>query len=302
MKNVFSLLLLCFIAAVAVIWLSWPDDKLHVIMCDVGQGDALLLTLGFQQLLIDTGPNQKVLDCLEKYLPLWDKQIEAVVITHDDADHAAGVLTILPQYQIGTLFRNQPWELTELGQKLENSIKNYQIETQPLTQGQVVTLHHQKEDVRFSVVWPEKKLLKQFQKTETIHNPNLILPNIVKSIDNDLSISGFIQYGQLDIYDGGDLGGEVELSLVKGGLTKDVDVMKVSHHGSKNSTYDDFINSISPETALIGVGKNNRYGHPSTRVIDLLRYSNINILETSQYGDVEIVADPATYKIISPQE
>ncbi|MBD3279477.1 MAG: DNA internalization-related competence protein ComEC/Rec2, partial [Candidatus Pacebacteria bacterium] len=87
--------ILVFSLAVALwllVWLvqSWPDKDTHVFFCDVSQGDAILITQGFNQVLIDAGPNEKVLNCLQQHLPFWDRSLELVVVTHLDQDHIGG--------------------------------------------------------------------------------------------------------------------------------------------------------------------------------------------------------------------
>lgn len=83
-------------AAVLVI----PDAKLHVIFCDVGQGDATLITYKTDQLLVDGGPGRRVLSCLEEHMPFYDRTIEAVVLTHDQTDHGGGLVHVRELYNV----------------------------------------------------------------------------------------------------------------------------------------------------------------------------------------------------------
>jgi len=84
-----------------LIIVSRPDNKPRIIFCDVGQGDGMILMQGSWQLLVDTGPeNGKMGICLGKYLPFWDKKLEAVIITHGDSDHAGGLKQIEKSYQL----------------------------------------------------------------------------------------------------------------------------------------------------------------------------------------------------------
>jgi len=98
-KRVLSLLAI----VASLLWLtifSFPDNKLHLIFCDVGQGDATLITKGFEQILIDGGPNDKVLQCLSSNMPFFDKTIEIIALTHPEADHMTGLLSVLDKYQV----------------------------------------------------------------------------------------------------------------------------------------------------------------------------------------------------------
>jgi len=95
------ILFLSLIVLVVLFWVTLPSKKVKVIFCDVGQGDAALVTYKNWQMLIDTGPNnKKVLTCLENNLPFWDKKIELLMITHGDSDHAGGLVDISKYYEI----------------------------------------------------------------------------------------------------------------------------------------------------------------------------------------------------------
>ncbi len=97
MKLWFKLLIL----AVLTIWAAvatLPDNYLHVVFCNVGQGDATLIYKGTNQLLVDGGPDDKVLDCLSRHMPFYDRRVEAVVLTHDNSDHSKGLTYVAQRY------------------------------------------------------------------------------------------------------------------------------------------------------------------------------------------------------------
>jgi len=96
-------LLKCLTLIASMTWLivfSFPDNRLHLVFCDVGQGDATLITKGFTQILIDGGPNDKVLTCLKNNLPFFDRTIEVVALTHPEADHLTGLISVLDKYKV----------------------------------------------------------------------------------------------------------------------------------------------------------------------------------------------------------
>ena len=98
------ILFLSLIVLVILFWLTLPSQKVNVIFCDVGQGDATLVTYKNWQMLIDTGLNNKnVLTCLENNVPFWDKKIEVVMVTHGDNDHSGGLTDVSKFYQIEQL-------------------------------------------------------------------------------------------------------------------------------------------------------------------------------------------------------
>ena len=81
--------------------LTLDDGRLHLIFCDVGQGDAILIrTTRSLDILVDGGPDERVLNCLGKHLPFWDRKLEMVILTHPHADHFTGLLTAFKRYSV----------------------------------------------------------------------------------------------------------------------------------------------------------------------------------------------------------
>ena len=86
------------------LWQQWPDGKLHVVFCDVGQGDGALIVLGSFQALVDTGPSEeKLFICLGKAMPFWDRQIDLVFLSHGDKDHIGALGGLEKRYKIGKI-------------------------------------------------------------------------------------------------------------------------------------------------------------------------------------------------------
>jgi competence protein ComEC len=89
------------------VWKQWPDERLHVSFCDVGQGDASVIVLGPFQALVDTGADKKkVLECLASQMPFWDRRIEVVFISHADNDHTGALGEIKKRYQVDRVVDN----------------------------------------------------------------------------------------------------------------------------------------------------------------------------------------------------
>ena len=89
----------------------------------------------------------------------------------------------------------------------------------------------------------------------------------------------------------GDISKSIEQKLAEEGIDLDSDILKVSHHGSKYSTIDEFLAKVSPQIAVIEVGKDNSYGHPTQEVLDRLVKYGIDIFRTDQNGDIKIISD-----------
>src|SRR3989344_406066 len=81
--------------------LKFNDGKLHVVFCDVGQGDAVFIrTPKGSDILVDGGPNDSVLSCLANNMPFWDRDLELVISTHPDADHSTGLVSVIKRYSV----------------------------------------------------------------------------------------------------------------------------------------------------------------------------------------------------------
>src|SRR3989344_341375 len=133
-----------------------PDGRLHLVFCDVGQGDAAYLRApNGQDMLIDAGPDNRVLSCLGKYMPFWDRSIDLVVLSHPQKDHLEGLIPVIERYNIGYLVSPVIGNDTEGYKKLVQLISQKNIKVKNLYQGDAFSLG----EVRFSVLWPERNWL-----------------------------------------------------------------------------------------------------------------------------------------------
>jgi competence protein ComEC len=233
---------------------QWPDGKLHIIMCDVGQGDALIVIKGYNQVLIDGGRNDgKVLACLGKYISFWDRKIEMVVMTHGDSDHSGGLLEVAKRYQMGTFIEG----LSEDVVKVDRQVKVVRAEP-----GMRIKLG--------AMNW-------EVLSAETAMKENE--GSIVLRLEADNRSALFT----------GDAPIAVEEALLNGSIPLEpVEVIKIAHHGSRNSSEEPFLRALKPQIALISVGKQNHYGHPHDEVIKRLDSLGIRYWRTDQGGDVKL--------------
>jgi competence protein ComEC len=259
-------------ALVGIILISYPDKKLHIIACDVGQGDALLVTMGSDQILIDGGPNNKVLDCLASHMPFWDRKIELVVLTHSEKDHYQGLIEVFRRYQVETMFRTPLDAGSNDWQVLESAVGGNGTKIVNPTTGMNASLGL----MHLEILNP--------LETNVLGNPN------------DFSIVLNLTYKDFDALFTGDIGPEVIDEVLATGRVKEVELLKVPHHGSKNGLTADLLAAASPEVATIGVGKN-QWGHPHQEVLDILANYGLQVLRTDQLGDVEIITDGQTWRV-----
>jgi competence protein ComEC len=312
--------IILFFALAIFVWeifFKWPDDFLHVTTCDVGQGDAILLSLGFIQALIDTGPDESVLSCLDKQMPFWDKNIDVLVITHFDEDHIGGFQQLTQVYSINYLFLpltnyKDSKTFLELKEQISAMQKFGTIVKEPFLGQQIVfsefRLTYQAKynstnsSLSLTFLTPTDLDLKEYKSLEATkalfwQAPEHELSDedwqklAIKKSDNNGSIVIIANFGEVKILLLGDLESTREVALLDDGLITRVDIQKVGHHGSKTSSSIELIHKSKPEISLISCGLNNQFGHPNEEVLENLESIASQVLRTDQLGTIEIVSD-----------
>ena len=288
-KYIFGIIGLSFLALVLA-GSSASDDKLHLITCDVGQGDAILAVYKGNQILIDGGPDRRVLDCLAKYMPFWDKKIELVILTHPQDDHYGGLVEVFRSYEVDTFVANQVDSSTAGYRVLKNLVEASGVRVVNPTNNTSFRLGL----LYLDIVHPSSALADD-NKAKTGKG---VLGAFTSSKNlNDYSVVAILSLGEFDALLTGDIGPNLIPEILARGEIKDVEYIKVPHHGSKNGLTQELLERSKPEVAVISVGRNNRYGHPHEEVLKMLNDENIKTLRTDELGDVEIETDGDTYSI-----
>lgn len=245
------------------------DDHLHIYILNVGQGDALLIkTPNGNWGMIDSGKNTIVLEELEKTLPFFIRHLSFIVLTHPDADHIEGFIEILKRYEIKTVFTNKTAKQSRLFDNIVQQLASNNIDQYELAEMNDFIF----DNVYFDIIWPIKPT--DYLKIED---------------SNDTSISMIISYGKFEFYTAGDLSFTQENQAIS--FARDIDIMKVSHHGSATSTNPALLKKLTPEIAIISAGKNNSYGHPHKNILTNLQNESIHVMRTDETGMVEIKTD-----------
>ncbi len=253
------ILFLSLIGLIGVFYFTLPNNKPVVVVCDVGQGDAILAEYKNIQLLVDVGPdNKKVLKCLENHMPFWDKTIEVIILTHGDSDHVGGLNDVIKTYKVNNFFSNGL-----LNEEIEQKISSKKIAQNDMVE---VGLFN------FDVVWPSAYV--ETSVGEEDSNKNSVVGILgVKNSGWSMFLSG-------------DMETEAEQKLVwRKILDSPVTVLKVSHHGSKTATSQELLDVLKPKMAVISVGKNNRFGHPTSEVLERLKNVGAEIKRTDMDGE-----------------
>lgn len=270
----------------------YPDQNLHVVFCDVGQGDAILITKGTTQILVDAGPNQKVLGCLSNHLPFWDRTIEVVIATHPDSDHLGGLPDVIKGYSVTQLISHSLINNTAIFWAFREQVLEKNIPVYSPKAGDKIQLG----EIIFEVLFPQEKLgdkLVWQKETDTQVLGAYAYPDNT----NEASITTLFSYGDFDILLPGDISSqEEEVISTETDIDKDIEVLKVAHHGSKYSSSEEFLERIDPKLAVISVGKNS-WGHPTKEVLERLSQQAIKLLRTDLDGEIELVSDGKSWGV-----
>ena len=275
------LLSVALVVGASVLWsqlLSSPDGNLRVYFLDVGQGDStLIVTPSGKQVLVDGGPGaESAAESLSGKLPLGDRSLDLVVLTHLDDDHSRGLFAILERYSVGALMvgnrmadspRFIPWQavLDRRGIPRIDVESGFQVQLEP---GVVMDVLNPQ---RAEGVWPP----------EDRNNDSIVLRLV---------------YDRARFLLAADIEAEAEGFLARNSLDLDSAVLKVSHHGSGTSTTQLFLDRVSPLVAVVSAGEDNSFGHPAPNVIDRLEGSVgvEGVYRTDQHCTVEIITDGST--------
>ena len=239
---------------------------------DVGQGDAILIkTPTGQNILVDGGRDKTVLRRLAENLPWFDRQLDLVILTHPDDDHAAGLAAVAGRFKIKRLVYTALADESPGYLALMAEIKKQNIPAVIIDRPQIINLSP---SIRLEILSPIKSFVGQAPQ------------NI-----NDTSVVSRLVYGQSTILLTGDLEMEGEEQLLADGAPIEAQVLKVSHHGSDSGSGEAFLSAVKPKIAIISVGADNTFGHPNRRILKRLERIGATVYRTDQQGTIRLFSD-----------
>ena len=268
---------LSLVAAAIMVWLfavTTQDNNLHVSFLDVGQGDAILIQKGNQQVLIDGGPSPQAIGLgLGEKIPFWDRTIELVVLTHPSADHVTGLVEVLNRYNVKQVLYP---DLAYASGIYDEWLRLVQEKGTKCTLAQA----GQQIDLGGGVA------------LEVLNPPRPLLTDTESDIDNN-GIVLRLSMNEISFLLTADTMWETELELIHNRANLNSTVLKVGHHGSDTSTTPQFLAVVNPRIAVISVGADNEYGHPTDEVMTKLRekIGVENIYRTDEDGTIEFITD-----------
>lgn len=267
-------ILMALLAAAVVIWYAVLKEdrggRLTVAFLDVGQGDAIYIESPTgAQMMIDGGPDGKVLRELGGELPFYDRSIDLLLISNPDKDHIAGFIDVLKRFKVENVILPGTFNDSAAYAALKETVRLEGAKQITATRGMEADLGG---GARLTVLFPDR--------------------DVGGLEPNTGSIVAKLTYGETCFLFPGDAPAAVEEYLAS--LDRELlrcQVLKVGHHGSRTSTSESFLGRISPAYAVISDGKENKYGHPHQEVLERLRSFDAEVLRTDQLGTVLFYSD-----------
>ena len=257
-----------------------PSKNLEIFFVDVGQGDCCLIrTISNKIVLIDGGGTSSDYDVgksvlLPYLLHRKISKIDYIIISHFDTDHVKGILTIMEELKVKSVVISRQNVDSDNYEKFKRIVKQKNIRVIDVNKKDKLKIE---KDIYFEIIWPNDS------------------NNIIKNPLNNNSIVCKLVYNNFSILFTGDIEEIAEKEILKeyksNSKILNSTILKVAHHGSKTSTCKEFLERINPKIALIGVGKNNKFGHPNKEIIERLSNNKTKIYRTDEMGEIGILVD-----------
>lgn len=263
------LIFISIVSLISITSIKIPKE-LKINFIDVGQGDSCLITTPQnKKVIVDSGGSESYDVGKNVLLPyLLDKRItkiDYIMISHFDTDHCKGFEYVLENIKVKNVIISKQSETSENFKQIMKIIR--------------------KKRINLIIVQKETKI-----KIDNFTTVDILSPqseNIADNMNDNSIVAKFEAYN-FSILFTGDASEKIEKELIKEKINLKSDILKVSHHGSKTGTSEEFLKSVKPKIALIGVGENNKFGHPTKDVIKRLTENKIKIYRTDTDGEIRI--------------
>ncbi len=267
-----------FVFIVVFLFLFDFTNNLEVVFFDVGQGDSILIKSPYgQNILIDGGPDNKVLEKLGNNLSWYDKEIDLLIISHPHDDHIIGFIEIVKRYKVNKIIYTGVKHSSPGYLKLLKEIEKKEIPLVVIDQIQNIFLG---DNCDLNILYPNESFLDKK----------------VKNLNNNSIVSKLDCIGHKFLFTG-DAEKEQEEEILNSGVDIKADVSKLGHHGSNTSNTYDFLKTVNPTFAVIQVGADNDFGHPKKSVLDFLDAENIKYFRNDLDGTIKFIDMKGELKI-----
>ena len=265
-KNIINILFFSLAIYILTLGSNSNGSGPEIVFFDVGQGDAILIQQDNFQILIDGGPDDRILYELAKKMPKNDKTIEVVVLTHPHEDHIRGLMNVLEGYVVERLLLNR---VESENKAYRYMLENYEEILMEVVKGDTV----QYKDILATVLFPFDE---EREVYANLNNESVVL--LVEVYDYRVLLMG---------------DGEVELEqrLLENLEIENIHILKAGHHCSKTSSSEMFLRKVNPTTAICSCGRGNRFGHPHYETLQKFEMLNVQYLITYMEGNIVIKFD-----------
>ena len=270
----FKILSSIFIVIIFILFFNLNNNanfknKMIIHYIDVGQGDCILIQVNNKNLLIDSGPSTNRKYLLNYLKKINIKKLDYIIETHPQDDHIGNMDTIIKRYNVEKFYSPKVTTSSDTFDSLLSALVDKNLKINVLKKG--TNQINLGKNANLKVLSPKKDFT-----SDNLNNYSPIIK--INFLNNSFLFTGDAETSDenLVLFENNDL---------------KADVLKVGHHGSSTSTSLDFLNSVDPSVAIISVGKNNSYGHPSQKVLSLLDESNIKTLRTDISGNIIVISD-----------
>ena len=268
---------LTFSLLAAVAWgqaVSSHDGLLHVIFLDVGQGDSVfIVTPQGQRILVDGGSDPtRAVHALNAHLPFWDRDLDLVVATHPDEDHMRGLIGVVQRHGVAAVVEGVT-DSSPLYLQWRQAMNKKSLGPTSVYRGYAIRLD-------------------EAMSLQVLNPP--IDPVARYFLDaNNNSVVLRLAFGEVSFLLTGDIEQQTEMALLQGKEHLASTVLKVPHHGSRNSTSSSFLTAVDPKVAVVQAGSNNPYGHPHVEVVQRLESAigKEHLYITANHGAVELITN-----------
>ena len=250
----------------------WPPRGWVLVMCDVGQGDALVLAAGQgAAVVVDAGPDARAVDgCLRR---LGVRRVALALLTHLHSDHVDGLPGVLGGRQVDVVEVGPLDEPADGAERVAGAVADKRVPVRRVVTGE----QSQIGPLRWRVLWPARVLRDG-------------------SVPNNASIVILVEVAGLRLLLTGDVEEAAQRALRRALAGITVDVLKVAHHGSPSQD-PGLLAGLRPRVALVSVGADNRYGHPAPATLGLLGAVGAAVWRTDRDGDVAVVGDGGRLRV-----
>ena len=277
-KSLVASLVICL---VSFIWLPpdlpakpWPPKNWLMVQCDVGQGDGTVVRTGSgQAIVIDVGVDDAQMDrCLRD---LRITTIPVLVLTHFHADHVMGLASVLAKRKVGQVWVSPLPDPPATTASVQSILREYNFPERVMTVPTQINVR----EVSLKCIWPSRII---FGQGSDANNSSIVL--LVSTQGKNILLTGDIEPA-------------VQIAVQQENQDLDVDLVKISHHGSRNQSLA-FAQWVHAKLATISVGKDNDYGHPSRQTIEMYENSGAQVFRTDEHSDLAIVLTDGELEVI----